>query len=78
MKKIQVRVKPNSRERAFEELSDGTWVAHVKSPPADGQANDELVALVAKHFRVPKPQISIESGRTTRTKILQIKDESTR
>lgn len=42
---IQVKVKPNARQAGLEELSDGTWIARVKSPPVDGKANKELIAL---------------------------------
>ena len=48
---IQVKVKPNSRASRLEQQEDGTWLAQLKSPPVDGKANDELVALVARHFK---------------------------
>jgi len=74
MKTIRVKVKPNARVSALEEMSDGTWLARVKSPPAVGKANDELVALIAAHFDVRKAQVSIKSGASGRLKLVQIKD----
>jgi len=73
MKTIQVRVKPNARQAGLEELSDGTWVARVKSPPVDGRANAELIALVAERFAVSKSLVSIKRGTSGRTKFVQIK-----
>ena len=69
---IQVKVKPNSRASLLEQKEDGTWLAQIKSPPVDGKANDELIALVAKHFKCPKSNVSIKSGASTRIKLIQI------
>ena len=69
---IQVRVKPNSRVSALEETADGTWLAQIKSPPVDGKANEELLALVAKQFGCRKSEVSIKSGSASRTKLVRI------
>ena len=69
---IQVRVKPNSRLSALEETADGTWLAQIKSPPVDGKANEELIALVAKQFGCRKSEVSIKSGAASRTKLVRI------
>ena len=74
MKIIQVKVKPNSRVSALEKAGGGTWLARVKSPPVDGRANEELVALIARHFGVRKAQVAIKSGASGRSKLVQIKD----
>ena len=69
---IQVRVKPNSRASALEEQEDGTWLAQIKSPPVDGKANEELIALIAKHFECRKSDVSIKSGGSGRVKLIRI------
>jgi len=74
MKTIQVKVKPNARESAFEQQADGSWLAQIKSPPVDGKANEELVALVARHFGRRKSQVNIRSGASGRMKLVQIED----
>ena len=71
-KVIQVKVKPNSRVSMLEQKEDGTWLAQIKSPPVDGKANEELIALVAKHFGCRKADVSIKSGGSSRTKLVQI------
>jgi len=65
-------VKPNARSSALEQLSDGTWLARVASPPVDGKANAELVSLIAEHFGVRKAQVSIKTGASGRSKLVQI------
>ena len=72
MKTIQVKVKPKSKVTGLEPLSDGTWIAKVKSPPVDGRANDELIKLVAQYFGVRNSQVSIKSGASGRLKLVQI------
>ena len=72
MKTLRIKVKPNARSSALEELSDGAWLARVASPPVDGKANAELVRLIAEHFGVRKAQVSIKSGASGRTKLVQI------
>ena len=72
MKTIQVKVKPNARASRFELVDDGTWLAQLKSPPVDGKANEELVALVASHFGCRKAQVTIRSGASGRMKLVRI------
>jgi uncharacterized protein (TIGR00251 family) len=71
---IQIKVKPNSRASLLEQNEDGTFVAQLKSPPVDGKANEELIALVAKHFGCRKSEVSIKSGGSSRTKLIQISE----
>lgn len=69
---IQVKVKPNARVSTLEKNTDGTWLAKLKSPPVDGKANAELVALVAVHFQCRKAAVSIKSGASARMKLVRI------
>jgi uncharacterized protein (TIGR00251 family) len=71
---IQIKVKPNSHSSLLEQNEDGTFVAQLKSPPVDGKANEELIALVAKHFGCRKSEVSIKSGGSSRTKLIQISE----
>lgn len=72
MKTLQVKVKPNARTSSFEQQADGTWLAQLKSPPVDGKANEELIALVARHFGCRKAQVTLKSGAGGRLKLLQV------
>ncbi|MBE9220394.1 DUF167 domain-containing protein [Dolichospermum flos-aquae] len=71
MQKI-VKVKPNSQQQKIEELADGSLNVHLKSPPIEGKANEELIKLLAKKFDVPKSSITIKSGVTSRNKLITI------
>lgn len=70
--KLQVKVKPNARTSSLEQAADGTWTASLKSPPVDGKANAELIALVASHFGCRKAAVRIQSGASGRIKLVAI------
>ena len=65
-------MKPNARASSFEAQADGTWLAHLKSPPVDGKANEELIRLVADHFRCRKSDVAIKSGASGRMKLVTV------
>jgi len=67
-----VKVKPNSRVSMLERGSDGVWLARLKSPPVDGKANAELVALIAAQFGCRKADVTIRSGAGGRMKLIRI------
>ena len=71
---LRIRVKPNARQSTLTEQDDGTWLAQIAAPPVDGKANEELIALVAKHFGLRKAQVSIKSGASGRVKQVRIDD----
>ena len=68
----RIKVTPRARASALSRAPDGTWIARVKSPPVDGKANKELVALVAEHFRCRKSAVSVKAGASGRTKLVTI------
>lgn len=69
---LHVQVKPNARVSLLEQDADGAWRASLKSPPVDGKANAELVALVAERFGVPKSRVRIARGAGARHKRVEI------
>lgn len=74
MRILLIKAKPNSRVSALTLQDDGTWLAQLKSPPVDGKANAELVALVAQHFGCSKSQVSVKTGAGSRLKRVVIPD----
>ena len=69
---IQVKVKPNARVSELTQTDTGQWLAQLKSPPVDGKANAELIALVADRFRCRKAAVTIKSGAGGRMKLVRI------
>lgn len=73
MKTLSVKVKPNARTSSLEQI-DGSWLAQIKSPPVDGKANAELIALIAEKFGRRKNQVTIKAGAGGRMKLVRIED----
>lgn len=69
---LQIKVKPNARASGLSQSEDGSWLAQLKSPPVDGKANQELIALVAAHFGCAKSAVAIRSGASGRMKLVQV------
>lgn len=70
--RISVKVKPRARKQTIEKKEDDTWVVSLKSPPVDGKANQELIAIIAKELGVKKSQVVIKSGLSSTNKIIEI------
>lgn len=69
---LLVKAKPNARISSLTQLDDGTWLAQLKSPPVDGKANAELIALVSKQFGCAKSAVSIKTGAGSKLKRVEI------
>ncbi|AXA85362.1 hypothetical protein DCD74_12395 [Lysobacter oculi] len=74
MRTLQLKVKPNARVQSLVEGDDGIWLASLKSPPIDGKANAELIALLAKHFGCRQADVTIKAGAGGRLKLVKIAD----
>ncbi|MGA7932832.1 MAG: DUF167 domain-containing protein [Kovacikia sp.] len=72
MKVLSIKVKPNSKQQMLYQEADGSLIAHLKSPPVDGKANQELIQLLAKEFGVPKACIRIKAGAASKNKRVEI------
>lgn len=70
--KIKVKVIPKSSQSYIEEDFEGNLRVKLKSLPVLGKANQELVEVFADYYNVPKGQIKIVKGLTSRDKIVEI------
>jgi hypothetical protein len=71
---LQVKVKPRQKSSSLEQAADGTWVARLKSPPVDGKANAELIALVSERFGCRKAAVTIKAGAAGRAKLVKVEN----
>ncbi|MBP6043093.1 MAG: DUF167 domain-containing protein [Rhodoluna sp.] len=71
--RITVTVKPGSTKGPLVESNDdGSLTVFLKQRAVDGAANSALIEVVAKHFKVRKADVEIESGFTSRIKRLRV------
>lgn len=67
-----MRVIPRARQNKIEVDTDGMYRVHITAAPVDGAANIAVVRAMAEYFNVPKSQIKILRGETSRNKVIEI------
>ena len=71
---LEIRVTPNASKNELIKTETG-YKARIQSAPVDGKANDALIALLSKELGVPKGDIEIVRGKTSKNKLVSIKTE---
>jgi uncharacterized protein (TIGR00251 family) len=73
---LPVRVHPGARANAITGVHGGSLKISLTTPPADGRANDALIAFLAEHLHIPRARIALLTGATSRGKSLSIAGKS--
>ena len=71
---IEIKVIPNAKRTELIKTETG-HKARLTAPPVDGKANEALIELLSKEFGVPKRDIEITKGVTSRNKTVSLKTE---
>jgi uncharacterized protein (TIGR00251 family) len=75
MKRIRVRIHAGAKNTGLlTKTVDGVWKIHIAAPPVDGRANKELIRYLAKALDVPRSEIKILKGHTSKQKTVGIPD----
>ena len=72
MASVNVRVIPRASTPGIAGTRDGALLVRLHSPPVEGAANNELIAVIAKTFGVPKRDVSIVTGERSKLKRVEI------
>ncbi len=72
MGRVSLRVKPGSSKVEVKMVNHELRIK-LKSAPVGGKANQELIAFLSKKLRVPKSDISIVKGQTSKSKVIEVK-----
>jgi uncharacterized protein (TIGR00251 family) len=70
--RITLKVQPRAKLTRVAGKMENAYRLQLAAPPADGKANDECIAFLAKVAGVPKSRVRIVSGLTNRMKIAEI------
>ncbi|MBR3230710.1 DUF167 domain-containing protein [Candidatus Saccharibacteria bacterium] len=71
MAKYFVAVKPGSSQEKITQIGEDQLVVYLHARPHDGEANDTLIKLLARHFKVAKTTIKITQGAKSRNKVVE-------
>jgi len=69
---IKVKVITKAKRTEFIPLSKTEFKAKLSVIPEKGKANEQLIKLISKHFKIPKSNIKIKSGKTSSNKLISI------
>ena len=69
---IRVRVTPRSGRDEVVGWQGDELRVRVRAAPVEGQANEALCRLIAKHVGVPSSAVEVVGGATSRTKTLRL------
>ena len=67
-----VRVVPRASKSEVVGEHDGALKVRIASPPVDGAANAELIKLLAKLLKIPKSDVEIVGGESSRSKQVRV------
>jgi uncharacterized protein (TIGR00251 family) len=69
---LSVRIQPRASKNEIISREGGGLKIRLTAPPVDGAANEALIRFLADTLSVPKSQVGIVSGQTSRDKIIRI------
>jgi hypothetical protein len=70
--RLEVRVQPRSSRNQVVGEQAGTLKVKLTAPPVDGEANAALVDFLSSCLKIPRKDINIIKGETSRHKIVEI------
>jgi uncharacterized protein len=70
--RVAVRLSPRARADRIDGIVDGRLKISVTAPPAENQANDGLLRLLSREWRLPRRDLSIVVGGKSRNKLVHI------
>lgn len=69
---LTFRVRPNKPQTKITQKHESFYDIDLAAPPVDDKANQELIAFIAKEYKVKKASVEIISGHKSKIKRLKI------
>ncbi|MCK9420197.1 MAG: DUF167 domain-containing protein [Nitrospirae bacterium] len=69
---VSIRIQPRASKNEIVTMDSGGLKIRLTAPPVDGAANEALVKFLATTLSIPKSNVEIVSGHTSRKKIVRI------
>jgi uncharacterized protein (TIGR00251 family) len=70
--RLRVRVQPRASRTEIAGPYGNAVKVRLAAPPVEGAANEALARFIARHLGVPRSAVRIESGATSRSKIIDV------
>ncbi|MFA6428452.1 MAG: DUF167 domain-containing protein [Candidatus Buchananbacteria bacterium] len=69
---ISIKVKPGSKLSQITKQVDGSWLIKTKAPAKENKANQEVIELLAREFKVAQSLVKIKRGVNSKLKLVEI------
>ena len=69
---FSVRVHPRAKRNSITGVHGDALKLSLTAPPAEGRANEALIAFLAEVLRVPRASVTIAAGQSSRNKVVRI------
>ncbi len=69
---VRVRVQPRASQDEVVGWEGATLRVRVHAPPVEGEANEALLTLLARLFRVPRSALALVRGAHARDKLVSV------
>ena len=69
---LNIKVYPRSRKQDITQIDSDTYKVRVLAPPSKGEANKEVIKIIAAHFGLPVSLVQIVRGHTSFHKVVAI------
>lgn len=69
---LDCQLQPRASRDEFAGLQGERLKIRLSAPPVDGKANAQLLEFLARAFGVPRRQVELEAGQTSRLKRVRI------
>ncbi|MDD3363847.1 MAG: DUF167 domain-containing protein [Syntrophomonas sp.] len=70
--RLEVRVQPRSSRNQVVGEQAGALKVKLTAPPVDGEANAALIGFLSGYLKIPRKDINLIKGETSRNKIVEI------
>lgn len=70
--RLRLHVQPGASTTALAGVHGDRFKLRLQSPPVDGRANEALIEWLAGHLDVPRRQVTLVRGHTSRDKTVVI------
>ena len=70
--RLEVKVQPRSSRNQIAGEQNGMLKIKLTAPPVDGEANTALVDFIAQFLKIPRKNVNLIKGETSRNKLVEI------
>ncbi|GIL15852.1 MAG: hypothetical protein BroJett039_10250 [Chloroflexota bacterium] len=73
---FNVRVTPRAKRDEISGVADDAVKIRLNAPPVEGRANEALIKFLADRLDIPRGQVEIVRGETSRRKVVRVRGVS--